>query len=91
MDRPSVFKTREPGGQAGEKFYRASDELHDAGKELQEAATSMSEASERVATAETAAGLKREISDRAIAELKFSVAQLKEQIAILLHRTRDMP
>ncbi len=86
MDRP----TREPGGQAGEKFYRVSDELHDAGTGLQEAATSMSEASERVATAETAAGLKREISDRAIAELKFTVAQLSEQVKILLHRTRGL-
>ncbi len=90
MDRPSAVKTREPGGQAGDKLYRVSDELHDAGTGLQEAATSMSEASERVATAETAAGLKREVSDRAIAELRFSVAQLTEQVKILLHRTRHL-
>ncbi len=91
MDRSITAKTREPGGQAGEKLYRASDELHDAGKELQEAAVSMSEAGERVANAATAADLKREISDRAFIELKFTVAQLKEQVAILLHRTREMP
>ncbi len=91
MDRPDVARTRAPGGQAGDKLYRASDELHDAGKELQEAATSMSEAGERVATAATASNLRQESSDRTIVEMKLSIAQLKEQVTILLHRTRDLP